>query len=261
MGSSGLEKLLDEMELKVREMEHRSDDLAAKIGPQHKVYRLTPDLIIPLVGEKGEAIASLQERSGAVISAKIDGEVQIYAPNPSAMEAAMLGIRAIEGTDLEEGQSYYGKVHEILDYGAVLEMTSGARHLLPLGEITAEKLRGDIRDILTEGQVLKVKCLGRDNRGLVVLSCWRQHLSSSLSGSWKGSPDSSPSSSGSGSGSSSSPSSSEAPAAESSEGKEGRVQVRVAKLRPPVKAKKAPPAAASEEHPTAGPGKDPTSSS
>jgi hypothetical protein len=258
MGSSGLEKLLDEMELKVREREHRSDVLAAKIGPQHKVYRLTPDLIIPLVGEKGEAIASLQERSGAVISAKIDGEVQIYAPNPSAMEAAMLGIRAIEGTDLEEGQSYYGKVHEILDYGAVLEMTSGARHLLPLGEITAEKLRGDIRDILTEGQVLKVNCLGRDNRGLVVLSCWRQHLPSSLSGSWKGSPDSPPSSSSSGS----SPSSSDAlvSAAESPAGKEGR-KVRVAKARTPVKAKEAPPAAASDaKNPTAGPGKEPTSS-
>ena len=96
----------------------------------------------------------------------------------------MLGIRAIQGTDLEEGQSYFAKVHEILDYGAVLEMTSGARHLLPLREISPDKLRGDIREVLSEGQVLKVKCLGRDNRGLVVLSCWRQNLPSSLSGSW-----------------------------------------------------------------------------
>ena len=49
----------------------------------------------------------------------------------------------------------YGRarVHELMDYGAVLEMAvSGARHLLPISEVSHTKMR-DIRDILREGQV------------------------------------------------------------------------------------------------------------
>ena len=75
LARSGLEKILDQMEATISKQSDKIDP--SILGPQHKTHQLTPDLIVPLVGEKGESIASLQERSGAVISAKVDGEVQV----------------------------------------------------------------------------------------------------------------------------------------------------------------------------------------
>lgn len=46
-----------------------------------------------------------------------------------------------------------GRVVELLDYGAVVEMAaSGAKHLLPISEVSHQKIR-DIHDVLREGQV------------------------------------------------------------------------------------------------------------
>ena len=72
------------------------------------------------------------------------------------MAAAMRGIKAAEGLDLEKGAVYMARVVELLDYGAVLEMAvSGARHLLPISEVSHRKMR-DIHDVLREGQVSAV---------------------------------------------------------------------------------------------------------
>ena len=65
------------------------------------------------------------------------GEVQLYAPSAPGMALALAGVRALEGTDLEEGTTYAARIAELQDYGAVLELASGARHLLPISEVRA----------------------------------------------------------------------------------------------------------------------------
>ncbi|GAX72833.1 hypothetical protein CEUSTIGMA_g288.t1 [Chlamydomonas eustigma] len=137
--------------------------------PKHKIHKLQEDVLPALMGDGGRNYLSLQERTCAAISLWADGEVQIYAPDEHRMKEALRGVRAAEGTDLEEGNVYKARVYELLDYGAILEMTSGVRHLLHISEVSHTKIK-DIRDVLQEGQVIHVKCLGYDHRGLLKLS-------------------------------------------------------------------------------------------
>ena len=118
-----------------------------------QVLQIGEDVVEALIGEDGRGIAALQLRSRAAVSVKPDGEVQIYAPDAASMTAATLGVRAAEGTDLEAGVVYKARVLELLDFGAVVEMAvSGARHLLPISEVSHAKMR-DIHDLLREEQV------------------------------------------------------------------------------------------------------------
>lgn len=165
----GHAQLLDVMQVALKEGQARRAAQPGAAIPQHAVHHIAEDLVDVLVGPGGSAVTTLRERTGTAITVRPTGEVQIYAPSAPALELALQGVRALEGTDLEEGVVYLARVHEVLDYGAVVEMASGARHLLPISEVSHTKLR-DIRDALFEGQVLKVKCLGRDSKGLVRLS-------------------------------------------------------------------------------------------
>ena len=71
-----------------------------------QVHQLNEDVVDALVGEGGRAIDALRLRTGAAISIKPDGEVQVYAADAAGMAAAMMGVRAAEGTDLERNITY-----------------------------------------------------------------------------------------------------------------------------------------------------------
>jgi len=161
-------QLLDSMDAAVADAQSAQQATGGG-GPQHKPLKINADLVPALVGEGGRSIEALQERSRAAVSLRPDGEVQLYAPDDASMRMALAGVQAVEGTDLEPGRAYWARVVELLDFGAVVELASGARHLLPISEVSHTRLR-DIRDVLTERQVIRVLCRGLDRRGLLSLS-------------------------------------------------------------------------------------------
>ena len=70
---------------------------------------MNEDTILSLLVEGGRAVEALQDRTGAALSVRTDGEVQIYAPDAGAMSAALRGVKAAEGTDLERGVVYLAR--------------------------------------------------------------------------------------------------------------------------------------------------------
>ncbi|KAF5827312.1 ribosomal protein S5 domain 2-type protein [Dunaliella salina] len=147
---------------------HQQGDDAA-VGPCVEEMKIDEDAVWLLLGPGGSAVAALEQASGAKLVVQEDGRVQIYAPSRAKMAAACAAVRAVEGSDLVEGQIYPAKVSQLFDWGAVITLPNNAKHVLHISEMAHGKVRG-VHSLLQVGEEIQVKCLGRDIRGMVRLS-------------------------------------------------------------------------------------------
>src|SRR3546814_5841030 len=72
-------------------------------------------------------------------------------------------------SDLEVGKVYNGKVVNLVDFGAFVNLMGGKDGLVHVSEIRNERVE-KVADVLAEGQEVKVKVLEIDPRGKVRLS-------------------------------------------------------------------------------------------
>ena len=72
-------------------------------------------------------------------------------------------------TDIEVGKVYTGKVKKIMDYGAFVNIMPGKDGLVHISQIKEERVN-NVRDVLTEGDEVKVKVLDVDKQGRVKLT-------------------------------------------------------------------------------------------
>mmetsp|Transcript_5698 Transcript_5698/g.13454 ORF Transcript_5698/g.13454 Transcript_5698/m.13454 type:complete len:827 (+) Transcript_5698:51-2531(+) len=159
-------ELLEIMEAAVA-AQQQADDTAN--GPCVEEMKVDEDAVSLLLGQKGSAAAALEQASGAKVVVHEDGRVQIYAPSRAKMAAACAAVRAVEGSDLVEGQIYSAKVSQLFDWGAVITLPNNAKHVLHISEMAHGKVR-DVHSLLQVGEDIQVQCLGRDIRGMVRLS-------------------------------------------------------------------------------------------
>jgi polyribonucleotide nucleotidyltransferase len=129
----------------------------SKYAPRIITMQINPDKIRDVIGPGGKVIRSIQEKTGAKIDISDDGRIAIATPNGEAAEAAMQIICDITA-EAEVGQSYLGTVTRIVDFGAFIEIFPGTEGLLHVSEIADYRVR-DVRDELSEGQQLLVKCI------------------------------------------------------------------------------------------------------
>jgi polyribonucleotide nucleotidyltransferase len=129
----------------------------SKYAPRILTMQINPDKIRDVIGPGGKVIRGIQEKTGAKIDISDDGRIAIATPNGEAAEAAMRIIREITA-EAEVGQTYLGTVTRIVDFGAFIEIFPGAEGLLHVSEIADYRVR-DVRDELTEGQQVLVKCI------------------------------------------------------------------------------------------------------
>jgi polyribonucleotide nucleotidyltransferase len=69
----------------------------------------------------------------------------------------------------EPGAIYEGKVVKIMDFGAFVNFLGPKDGLVHISELKNERVK-TVGDVVSEGQAVKVKCLGIDDRGRVKLS-------------------------------------------------------------------------------------------
>ncbi len=137
-------------------------------APRIESIRIDPEKIGELIGPGGKNIRGITERSGAQIDIAEDGTVSIYANNGEAMEAAIREVKAIT-MDPEEGEIYEGRVTGVKDFGAFVEILPGRDGLVHISELADFRVNS-VEDICKVGDVMKVKCIGVDDRGRVKLS-------------------------------------------------------------------------------------------
>ena len=135
--------------------------------PAMKKITVHQDKIKEIIGKGGAVIKGMQADTGASVDVNDDGVVTIFGETQSIMLAA---LEIIEGIieDPELDKIYEGKVVKIVDFGAFVNILPGKDGLLHVSEISSERVE-NVSDVLTEGDIIKVKLIGFD-RGKMKLS-------------------------------------------------------------------------------------------
>ena len=129
---------------------------------------IDPQKIGDVVGQRGKTINTIIERTGVKIDITDDGAVSICGVEAEAMEEAKRMIEVIV-TDFEEGQILAGKVVSIKEFGAFVEFAPGKEGMVHISRIAKERINR-VEDVLTLGDKVKVKCLGKDKMGRMSFS-------------------------------------------------------------------------------------------
>jgi len=137
-------------------------------APRIETMNIPTDKIREVIGSGGKVIREIVEVSGAKVDINDDGVIKIASPNGDAIAKAYEMIHAIVA-EPEEGAIYTGKVVKIVDFGAFVNFFGKRDGLVHVSQIENRRLNHP-SDVLKEGQEVKVKLLGFDDRGKVRLS-------------------------------------------------------------------------------------------
>lgn len=140
-------------------------------SPRVLTMRIPKEFIGAVIGPGGKIIQGLQAETGASISIEEvgnEGIVEISTNDGEAMAKAEAAIKAIVFVP-EVGEVYKGLVRSIQPYGAFVEIAKGTDGLLHISEIEWRRL-DKVEEVLTEGQEIEVKLIGKDDRGKLKLS-------------------------------------------------------------------------------------------
>jgi polyribonucleotide nucleotidyltransferase len=137
-------------------------------APRIETMQIPKDKIREVIGTGGKVIREIVATTGAKVDIDDEGMIKIASSDLSQIEAARNWIRGIVA-EPEVGTIYTGKVASIVDFGAFVTFMPGKDGLVHVSEIKNERVE-NVRDVLSEGQEVKVKLLEVDQRGKVRLS-------------------------------------------------------------------------------------------
>jgi len=137
-------------------------------APRFETLKVHPDKIRDIIGKGGATIRAITEETGASIDIDDDGNVKVYASDTQALQNAVTRIEEITA-EAEIGAIYEGKVVRVVDFGAFVNFLPGKDGLVHISQIADERVNA-VSDYLSEGQMVRVKCLDVDQRGRIKLS-------------------------------------------------------------------------------------------
>jgi len=137
-------------------------------APRIETMQVPTDKIREVIGSGGKVIREIVEVSGAKVDINDDGIIKIASPNGDSIKKAYDMIWSIVA-EPEEGAVYTGTVVKIVDFGAFVNFFGKRDGLVHVSQIENRRLNHP-SDVLKEGQEVKVKLLGFDDRGKVRLS-------------------------------------------------------------------------------------------
>ncbi|WP_250655148.1 polyribonucleotide nucleotidyltransferase [Alkalimarinus coralli] len=157
-------EILGEMNKVIETSREKVSDKA----PSMHNLKVHPDKIRDIIGKGGATIRSICEETNASIDIEDDGSVRVYAETLEGAEAAIHRINEITA-EAEVGSVYEGKVERIVDFGAFVNILPGKDGLVHISQISQERIE-NVKDVLSEGQMVKVKVLDVDARGRIKLT-------------------------------------------------------------------------------------------
>ena len=146
-------------------------DALADSAPKITTIKIPVDKIRDIIGPGGKIIREIVEETGAKIDIEDDGTVSVAAVSQTSSDAALARIRDIVA-EPELNEIYDGKVVKTVDFGAFVNFLGARDGLVHISELKNERVAQTI-DVVSEGDMVKVKVIGFDNRGKVKLSMKR----------------------------------------------------------------------------------------
>jgi polyribonucleotide nucleotidyltransferase len=140
----------------------------SQFAPRLYTMKINPEKIRDVIGKGGSTIRALTEETGCTIDIAEDGTITIASVEAEKAAYAKKRIEEITA-DVEVGKIYEGPITKILDFGALVNLLPGKDGLLHISQIAHQRIE-KVTDVLSEGQVVKVKVLETDDKGRVKLS-------------------------------------------------------------------------------------------
>jgi len=137
-------------------------------APRIEVIQIPVDKIREVIGTGGKVIREIVEKTGAKINVEDDGTVKVASANSESINAAMKWIKSI-ATDPEVGVIYDGTVVKTVDFGAFVNFYGAKDGLVHISQLAPNRVN-KTTDVVKEGDKVKVKLMGFDDRGKVRLS-------------------------------------------------------------------------------------------
>jgi polyribonucleotide nucleotidyltransferase len=137
-------------------------------APRIEQIKIPVDKIRDVIGTVGKVIREIVEKTGAKINVEDDGTVRVASADGESIRAALKWIRGLTA-EPEVGEIYDGKIVKVMDFGAFVNFFGPKDGLVHISELAQQRV-GKTSDVVKEGQAVKVKLLGFDDRGKVRLS-------------------------------------------------------------------------------------------
>src|SRR5499426_1262795 len=132
-------------------------------APRIEVFNIPVDKIREVIGSGGKVIREIVEKTGAKIDISDDGTVKVASANGDAMKAAINWIKSI-ASEPEVGHIYDGTVVKVMDFGAFVNFFGAKDGLVHISQLAPRRVQ-NVKDVVKEGDKVKVKLLGLDERG------------------------------------------------------------------------------------------------
>ena len=137
-------------------------------APRIEVMNIPVDKIREVIGTGGKVIREIVEKTGAKVDISDDGTVKIASASGDSIRAAINWIKSI-ASDPEIGLIYEGTVVKTMDFGAFVNFFGAKDGLVHISQLSSQRVQ-KTTDVVKEGDKVKVKLLGFDDRGKVRLS-------------------------------------------------------------------------------------------
>ena len=137
-------------------------------APRIETIKIPTDKIREVIGTGGKVIREIVEKTGAKINIEDDGTVKVASSDAASITAALNWIRSI-ASEPEIGTIYDGTVVKTTDFGAFVNFFGAKDGLVHISQLAAARVQ-KVTDVIKEGDKVKVKLLGFDERGKVRLS-------------------------------------------------------------------------------------------
>lgn len=145
-----------------------SRDSISKHAPRIETMTVKQAKIKDVIGSGGKNIRGIIDATGVKIDIEDTGLIKIFSADFAAIEEAKKMIKDLVA-EAEVGKIYEGVVRRVVDFGAFVEIlpkTDGLVHISQLANYRVNQ----VTDVVKEGDTVRVKCIGIDERGKVKLS-------------------------------------------------------------------------------------------
>ncbi len=139
-----------------------------EFAPRIETMKIPTDKIREVIGTGGKVIREIVEKTGAKINIEDDGTVKIASSDGNSIKAAINWIKSI-ASDPEVGLVYEGTVVKTTDFGAFVNFFGSRDGLVHISQLATQRV-AKTTDVVKEGDKVKVKLMGFDDRGKVRLS-------------------------------------------------------------------------------------------
>jgi polyribonucleotide nucleotidyltransferase len=143
-------------------------DAVSGNAPRITTFQIPKDKIREVIGTGGKVIREICENTGAKIDIEDDGTIKVASVDSDAAQRAIDWIKGIVA-EPELGVIYNGKVVKTVDFGAFVNFLGSKDGLVHVSELASKRVE-KVTDVIKQGDAVKVKVIGFDDRGKVKLS-------------------------------------------------------------------------------------------